>query len=332
VVVRLSTFLLSGCSSCSRASIVAVALWMGLLGLAVPAVAETFDTLARRLISGGSSPDAKTKEALIRKIKVEVLARDPDVFSEQNVLLGQFSSTGAPDVAISISFPPYRASLVLLSQVRERYVPRKPLVGLGFVESMEAVKLFPGKLQQLLLHLRGGGAGWRHWGQDLYRWDGERLRLIWAWTSRDVFKGWPPGRDGEVPGRQIQGTTFFRELNGDGTYEIVTTDTYEEGDAGADWQTLKRVTSRKQTETIHRWDNAFFYFVARYAEIIPLSISVSCRAGIPGRDQVETLSRGTRVGVLEIPGGPQSDESTSRIIAGRELFCQIPTSALKQFE
>ncbi len=301
-------------------------------GLGAPVAAETYDALVRVLLSPSSSSRSRAKEDLARKIKSDILAHESDTFSEDSVLVGRFTNPHTPDVAVGISFPPYRGNLVILREIDGRYVPMEPIVGLGFIESMQAVQLFPGRQHQLLLYVRGGGSGWRHSGEDLYRWDGKRLRLIWAWTRHDLNKGWPPGPQGEVPGRLFRGKISFRDLDGDGIDEILTIDTVEEGEASDDWRELKKVTHRSETETIHRWDDTLFYYVARHAEVIPHTISVTCRAGIPGREQLESLRQRQRVGVVEIPGGPYKDGSVVLAVVGKDLFCWVPKSALQSVQ
>ena len=70
-------------------------------------------------------------------------------------------------------------------------------------------------------------------------------------------------------------------------------------------------------------------YVARHAEVIPHTISVTCRAGIPGREQLESLRQRQRVGVVEIPGGPYKDGSVVLAVVGKDLFCgsQSPRSS-----
>ena len=71
------------------------------------------------------------------------MAHESDTFSEDSVLVGRFTNPHTPDVAVGISFPPYRGNLVILREIDGRYVPMEPIVGLGFIESMQAVQLFP---------------------------------------------------------------------------------------------------------------------------------------------------------------------------------------------
>jgi hypothetical protein len=199
---------------------------------------------------------------------------------------------------------------------------------IGFLESLESVKLFPGHLDQLVLNLFGGGSGLRHWGKDIYRWDGQRLRMIWAGVRKELYTRWPPGPQGEITGHVVRSEIFYNDLNGDGVKEIITATVIEEGIFSRRSEEFERVVSRRETKTIHQWDESLFFYVAKHGEILPPSITVRCWEGIPPNEGSETLLRGRKVGIEEIPGLVNVVQGY-RAVIGKEHFCEIPKSAVK---
>jgi len=301
-----------------------------LLGLlSGSACSETYDALVAMIEDPNHQIQMKGKERLAFVIKKNFLKRDPEQFSQDTFYFAHFINSKTRDLAMGISFPPYEGNLVVLTEKNGRYVPTGPITGIGFVESIEAVKLFPGPLDQLVLNLYGGGSGWRHWAKDIYRWDGKKIRMIWAWVRRDLYKKWPSGSRGEIIGHAVRSEISFSNLRGDAVKEIRTSNTLEKGIfAHQSWE-LEKVTSRRETNTIHKWDQSIFFYVAKYGEILPPGISVRCWEGIPQKEGSETLLKGRKVGIIEIPGTHKPEDQVYRVVIGKEHFCETPKTAIR---
>jgi hypothetical protein len=265
---------------------------------------------------------------LSRLIKKGLLATDPEQLSVDTFLRGNFVNSSLQDVAIGISFPPRSGNLVILSQNEGQYSPIGAVTGVGFIESLEKVKLFQGPLDQLVLNMFGGGSSWRHWAKDIYRWDGTKMRMIWAWVRRDAYKGTSVDET-RVSGRQVNGDISYRDRDGEGIKDIVAKATIEEGVfLRSEWK-LREITSRRRIEGIHRWDESLFYFVERHGEIILPQLAVRCWRGIPSLEETEIVQRGRKVGILEVPGFHADLSHAYHVVIAKETFCEIPRSAIR---
>jgi hypothetical protein len=126
----------------------------------------------------------------------------------------------------------------------------------------------------------------------------------------------------------IRGEISYNDLNSDGVKEIVTFTVIEDGIFERRTEEFERIVSRRETKTIHRWDESLFFYVAKHGEILPPRITVRCWDGIPPKEGSETLLRGRKVGIEEIPGLINVVEGY-RAVIGKEHFCEIPKSAVK---
>lgn len=119
---------------------------------------ETYDSLVAMLHDPDSSVQIEGKERLALIIKKNLpkseLHYGPDQFTEDTFLFGHFINPNALDLAIGISVPaPRQGNLVVLTLKNGPYVPVEPVTGIGLIESLETVKLFPGPLDQLVLDM-----------------------------------------------------------------------------------------------------------------------------------------------------------------------------------
>jgi hypothetical protein len=277
------------------------------------------------------STQIKGKTTLAYTIEKSVLSMDPDRFTEDTFLFDHFINPDAPDLAIGISTPPRSGNLVILTKRGGRYMPVDPVTGIAFIEGMESVKLFSSPLEQLVLNLYGGGSGKRHWGKDIYCWDGAMMRMIWAWVRKDLEKNWSPGPEREV-GRVVRSEVNIGSAAGEGPKEIHTCSVVDHGvfshQKGKNWE-LEKVTSHVERQEIHRWDDSLFFYVAKHGEILPQKITVRCWEGIPQREGTETLNGWMRVGILDISGVHHADDQAYHAVIGKEHFCEIPKSAIR---
>jgi hypothetical protein len=233
-------------------------------------------------------------------------------------------------LAVGISAPPREGNLVVLTKRNGRYLPIAPVTGIGFIESMESVKLFPCPLEQIVLNLFGGGTGERDWDKDIYRWDGTKMRMIWAWVRKNIYAKWFPKPEDTV-GHVIRSEINFVGSGACGPKEIHTCSMVDEGifphQKGHELD-LEKVTSHVERCEVHRWDDSLFFYIAKHGEISSPEITVSCQQGIPQREEPQTLHGGIRVGILNIPGVHRADDQTYHAVIGKEHFCEIPKSAV----
>jgi hypothetical protein len=308
-----------------------LALLLGLFCGPARSEAYDYDRLVAMVHSSKPAVHMEGKEKIALIIKKTLLRSQfyygPEQFTENCFCFGHFINPRAPDLAVGISLPPHRGNLVILTQKNGRYITEHAVTGIGFVEDMEVVRLFPGALDQLALNLYGGGSDWEHWGKDIYRWDGKAMRLIWAWIREDVFKRWP-NPHGEGVGTRVRGEISLDGSNRDGVKEVVTSDTVEECVFSDDTE-MAKVVSRRETKRIHRWDESLFYFVYEYGEIVAPSITAQCTEGIPQKETSKILTEGTRVGILEPPGYFKFETEVYHAVIGKECFCEIPKSAVR---
>jgi hypothetical protein len=291
--------------------------------------ADTYTDLIAELRRATPPNQKSIKERLARMVVRQFFSTQyGEMHYEFHVCEGNFVNPDNLDVAVAVSFQ-RSGSVVLLTERGGQFIPLRPLTGLAAIEKLQAVRLFPESQDQLLLHLFQAGSGWRHWANDVYRWDGQALRLVWAWARKDVYKGWPPTDQGEISGRLTQAGISFRDLDGDGVKEVLTDTLIEDGVIQNGWDHLTRVTARQETKRVHRWDKTLFYFVSKYGRILSPVIDAPCQEGIPPIKTRRNFPAGLRVGVLEIPGGPFLHASSSVLaITGKEHFCEMPTSSV----
>jgi hypothetical protein len=286
------------------------------------------------LVALVASPDPsvriKGEEKLVRIIKESVLKGeiDPEQATEDTFCFGHFVSPTTLDLAIGISTIPYGGVLIVPSQRNGNYVPVGTVTGIGHIESIEAVRLFSGQLDQLALNLYTGGSGLRHWGKDIYCWDGKALRMIWAWIRKEVYKDWRPGQR-EISGHMIQGDIAFGKVRRDGTKEIMTSTAVEKGIFGNKSWVLDSVTSKNMTKLVHIWDQSLFFYVAKYGKTLPSQVTVRCKEGIPPKEASITIEQSTRIGILDIPGFFQDRTDGLIGVIGKERFCEIPKTAVE---
>ncbi len=265
----------------------------------------------------------KGEMALAQIIKKNVLNRELslDRLTEDIFCFGRFINPKADDLAVGISTPPYGGYLIVLTQKNGHYVP-VPHVGIGFIQSIERVKLLSGDLEQIVLDLYSGGSGLRHWGKDIYCWDGEAMRMIWTWVRKEKIEGIR-----KTSGHIIQSDIFFEKARGGGPGEIITSTTVEKGILDLDSWELAKVTSSSKTKQVHRWDQSLFFYVPEYGRILPPQVTVSCRQGIPQKKTLVTLKEGTTIGILDIPCCKQAQSHMG--VIGKEHFCEIPEPFIK---
>lgn len=291
---------------------------------------ETYDDLVAMMQDSALSTQIKAKATLIYTIKKCVLNMDPDRFTEDTFLFGHFINADVPDLAVGISVRPREGNLVILTKSNGKYVPLATVTGIAFIESMESIKLFSCPLDQIVLNLFGGGSGKQHWGKDIYRWDGTKMRMIWAWVRKDIDAKWPPEPEGTV-GRVAQSEVSIIGPGDSGPKEIQTDSVLDVGvfsHLKGHKSELEKVTSHVERREVHRWDDSLFFYVAKHGEILPTGITVRCQEGIPQKEGSETLNRGMRIGVLDIPGVHRASDEAYHAVIGKEHFCEIPKSAV----
>jgi len=292
--------------------------------------AGTYDDLVAMMRSSASSTQIKAKTTIAFSIKKSVLGMDPNRFTEDTFLFGHFINPDTPDLAVGISIPPRRGNLVILTKIDGRYLPIAPVRGIGFIESIESINLFSGPSEQVVLNLFGGGSGKQHWGKDIYCWDGTKMRMIWAWVRKDIDVKWPPESKGTV-GRVVRSEVSIIRPGDNGPKEIHTMSVVDVGvfsHQKGHKSELEKVTSHIERREVHRWDDSLFFYVANHGEILPTEITVRCWKGIPQSEGSETLNRGMRIGILDIPGVHHASDEAYHCIIGKEHFCEIPKSAV----
>lgn len=296
--------------------------------------AETYDDLVAMIQDSAPSTQVKAKVALAYNIKKNVLNMDPDQFTENTFLVGHFINSDAPDLAVGISVPPREGNLVILSKGNNQYIPMATVTGIAFIESMESTKLFPCPLEQIVLNLFGGGSGKQHWGKDIYRWDGTKMRMIWAWVRKDIAVNWPPGPKG-IDGHFVRSESSIIASGDCSPKEIHTSSVVDVGVFSrheGHRSELEEVTSHVERREVHRWDDALYYYVAKHGEILSQRITVTCQEGIPQKEGSETLVGGRVVGILDIPSVHHTTDAAYHIVIGKEHFCEVPKSAVRILE
>lgn len=296
--------------------------------------AETCDDLVTMMQNWAPSMQDKAKSALAYTIKKNVLNMDPEQFTENTFLLGHFINPDAPDLAVGISVPPREGNLVILSKGNSQYLPRATVTGIAFIESMESTQLFPCPLEQIVLNLYGGGSGKQHWGKDIYRWDGTKMRMIWAWVRKDIDVKWPPGPKG-IDGHFVRSEARIIDSGVGSPKEIHTLSVVDVGVFSrrkGHRSELEEVTSHIERRQVHRWDDSLFFYLAKHGEILPPRISFNCQEGVPQKKGSETLAAGSVVGILDIPGAHRSSDEDYHAVIGKEHFCEIPKLAVRVLE
>jgi hypothetical protein len=291
------------------------------------AYAVDYNSLVSMLQAKSRSTRVKGKDLLADAIKND-LFHDERRNSEDRVYVSHLTTNTKPDVALSISYPPYQGTLVILTAQNGRYVPTQLLTRLGFIASLEGVKLFPGSLEQLVVNMSGGGTGWRHWAKDIYRWDGKVMRIIWSGFVKDVTTDFPPPEGNEAERRVIKSNISFRDLDRDGVKEIIAAYEKEEGLVGARALEIKNIKSRTSWKEINRWDETFYYYIAQYARITA-TIVARCSDGLSFNEWQETITDGTRAGVLVTPDFREARQKTATIVLSKKQFCELPKSSLR---
>jgi hypothetical protein len=299
--------------------------------LATFSCAETYNTFVGMLQNQSPAIQMKGKDGLARIIKKNILKRDPTEFSEDTFQFGHFINPTTYDLAVGISFPRYWGNLVILTQKNGRYVPVVVNTSIAFIETIETTKLFPGTLDQLALNLFSGGSGVRHWAKDIYRWDGEKMRIIWAGVLKESYVKWPPGPQGEINGHIVRSEITFNDLRITGAKEIITVATLEEGIFNPQSMELEKVQSRREISAVHKWDETLFFYVAKYGKILSDNVTAHCWEGIPPKEGSKTFLRGEKVGILEKPGYDAA-EQTYHTVTGKEHFCEISKSDVEIVE
>jgi hypothetical protein len=314
-----------------RLSLVGLAIGLAIGLMNGLANASSYSKLVNMLQSPNSAFQKEAIETLSNIINKDILKQDLGWVSDDTFLFGNFIARGTRDLAIGISYPPRQGNLVILTQKNGQYVAVRPITGLGYIESIEAVRLFREPYDQLVLNLVGGGMGLNHTGKDIYNWDGTAMRMIWAGVQREVWaREWRDGPPRGAYGIEIHSDITFKDVDGDGVKEIIASATIEEGMIGSLTEGLEKVLSRRNVTQIHRWDEALFFYVAEYGEIISPAVSVSCLTGIsPQVEDSKSLKKGARVGILAPPGYYSSDEDYYTAVIGKECFCRIPKSAIR---
>ncbi len=296
------------------------------------ACSQTYDDLIAMVGNPDPSIHMKGKAKLVQTLKEGVLKHQIDThqLTDNAFCFGHFVGTSTLDLAVAISAPPHGGNLILLSQKDGRYVPVASIPGLAHIESIQSVNLFSGQADQLALNLYMHGTGLEHWAKDIYRWDGETLRMIWAWGQKEIRKDWPPDSHGEIRGYVIQSDITIGKRREDGSREIVTATVFEKGvfDRNKDWG-FRSVTDRSVTKSVHSWDQSLFFYVAKHGRIVSPQVAVPCKEGIPQKKGLMTLKKGTRLGILDTLGFFEPDAEQHIVVIGKEHFCQIPRSAVE---
>ena len=292
--------------------------------------AVDYDSLVSMLQAKAPSTRTRGRELLVRAIKSELFSPEVAGRSEDRIYVGQMSDRVRLDVAVGVSVLPYEGNLVMLTNPSGRYLPTQVLTRLGFITSLEGVKLFPGSLEQLVVNMSGGGTDWRHWAKDIYSWDGKAMRIIWDGWIKDVTTHFSPGADDDDKSRVMKTKVSFRDLDGDGVKEIMAVHTQEDGVLNPRTLEIRKLRSRTSWNVTYRWDKTFDYYLAYYGRI-RATLSVRCWERTYFQERFDTLTETTRVGVLVKPNSRDAREEISTVVLPTKDFCQVPKSSL-QFE
>jgi hypothetical protein len=296
------------------------------------ACAQNYDALIEMLQNPDPSTQIKGKTMLAFTIKSLVISMDPEQLTDDCFLLGHFINPENPDLAVGISVPPGWGKLVILTQRGGHYGLVGHVINVAYIESVESVSLFPGPLEQIVLNVYAGGTETRQWGENILRWDGAAMRMVWEWTRKSIDKRSAPERQGEYIGRITGSEISFDNSRSGAAKEIVTRTDWDEGifsDEKRQTWDLKKVTSHFESQANHKWDESLFFFVAKSGQILSTKITIRCSRGMGGSESADTLYAGMKVGILEMPGTALSEGEDYDAVIGKELFCQIPKSAVR---